>query len=89
MPLTITDEELRAMNMDAREARIEFACRLYDADKLSKFDAARMAEMTRDEFNAELMKRGLPVIRYTEEDFDRDLLTLKRLEESGFWEKRR
>lgn len=88
MPLTFTDDDLRAMDMDERLARIEIACRLYDADKLPKGAAARLVGMSRDEFNAELVKRGLPVIRYTEEDFEREMETLRRLEQSGFWEKR-
>ena len=66
MPLTLTDEDLRAMHMDEHDARAEIACRLFDAGKLGKSRAARLAGLSRDEFDAQLVARGLPVIRIDE-----------------------
>jgi predicted HTH domain antitoxin len=88
MTLTIPDEALEDSGMSERDLLVEIACRLFDAGKLSKWRASRMVGMTRDEFNAELGDRGLAVIHYTAEDLDRELETIRRLEESGFWKKR-
>jgi predicted HTH domain antitoxin len=63
MPLTISDEVLRDMNMGEREARIEIACRLYDGGRLSKFGASQLAGLSRAEFEGELTKRGMPWVR--------------------------
>lgn len=87
MTLTIPDEALEESGMSERDLLVELACRLYDAGKLSKRHARRMVEMTRDEFNAELLNRGLPVIHYTAEDLEREMETLKHLDETGFWKK--
>lgn len=62
MPLTIPDDTLNDLKMDEREARIEIACRLFDADKLSKPAACRLTGLSRVEFEGELSKRGLPWI---------------------------
>lgn len=80
MSLTISDEVLQAMKMDDCEARIEIACRLYDAQKLGKAQAGRMAGLRRDEFEAELIKRDLPVIRYTEEHLRQDVAALEMMQ---------
>jgi predicted HTH domain antitoxin len=80
MSLTISDEVLKAMKMDDREARIEIACRLFDAEKLGKAQAGRMAGLSRDEFEAELIKRDLPVIRYTEEHWRQDVAALEKMD---------
>jgi predicted HTH domain antitoxin len=44
-PLTIPDEVLRELHLDEREARIEFACRLFDAGKLPLIPAARLVQL--------------------------------------------
>ena len=52
------DEQLKEANLTEQEARVELACRLYDADRLPKPVAARMAGLSRVDFEAELVKRG-------------------------------
>ena len=61
------------------EVAVEAACRLYDAQQLTKTQASRMCGLTRDEFNAALMARGLPVIRYTEEMWQEDLRAVEHM----------
>ena len=56
-----------------REVAVEAACRLYDAQQLTKTEACRMCGLTRVEFDAALMARGLPVMRYTREMLEQDL----------------
>jgi predicted HTH domain antitoxin len=80
MPLTIPDDVLKELKMNEREARIELACRLFDADKLSKPAASRLAELSRVDFEEELIKRGLPIIHYTEEMWKQDLEALKKMD---------
>jgi predicted HTH domain antitoxin len=79
MPLTISDETLRAAGLNEREALIEFACRLFDAGKLSLPAASKMAGLGRVEFESELFARDIPAYRVTLEDYLQDMAALKRL----------
>ena len=76
MPLTISDDVLASAGLTEREALIEFACRLFDADKLPSPTAARLAGLTRTDFESELIARGLPTVRYTEEMWEQDKKSL-------------
>jgi predicted HTH domain antitoxin len=82
MPLTLSlsDDLLKQAGMSADEARIEIACRLFDAGKLSSRQAALLAELSRTEFESELLKRHIPLYRLTMEDLQTDLETLKYLD---------
>ena len=79
MALTITDEQLRAMGMSAREAKTEIACRLFDAGKLGFHAAMRLAGADRVEFEQSLRSRGIAIHRPTIEDLREDLATLGRM----------
>ena len=67
MPLLIPDEILQAAKMTEQEARVEIACRLYDADVLPMWPAAQLAGLSRGEFEEQLLKRGLPLYHVDEE----------------------
>jgi predicted HTH domain antitoxin len=82
MPLVISDEALQAAGMTEQEAKVEIACRLFDAGKLTLGHASRMAGLSELEFEAELTQRGIPRYRYTEEMLEQDVATLKKL---GRW----
>jgi len=82
MPLVIPDDILRAANMNEQQAKIEIACRLFDAGKLTLGHAARMAELSDEAFENELHVRGIPRYRYTDDMLAEDVQTLKRL---GRW----
>jgi predicted HTH domain antitoxin len=82
MPLTISDDVLNDLNMDEREARVEIACRLFDAGKLGKSRAARLAGLTRPDFEDELRARKLPVIHVDEGYWKQELESLQE------WERR-
>lgn len=79
MPLVIPDDALRAAGMDERQARVEIACRWFDAGNLAIGHAARLAGMSEMEFEAELEVRCIPRYRYTEEMLERDVEVLKKL----------
>ncbi len=59
--------------------QIENACQLYAAGKLSRGPAARMAGLTRSEFDHELYLRKIP--SYTVEMLEEDMATLLHLRE--------
>jgi predicted HTH domain antitoxin len=80
MPLTLSDEMLEKAGMSADEARVEIACRLFDAGKMDLWPAAQMAELSRVEFEAELMKRKIPIYRLTLDDL---VAEQKALDEMG------
>jgi predicted HTH domain antitoxin len=80
MVLHIPDEVLRKAGLtDEREALVEFACRLFQAGKLGLWPAARLAGMTRAQFEEALGQRNIPVYAPTVEDFRKDVETLRRL----------
>jgi predicted HTH domain antitoxin len=83
MPLTIGDEALRAMRMNEQEARVEIACRLFDAGVMSFGHAAALAELTEAQMLDEIERRGIPRYRYTAEHLRQDLEGIRRLEEEG------
>jgi predicted HTH domain antitoxin len=79
MALTIPDEILESAGLSEAEARVEIACRLFDAEMLSLWPAAKWAGLSRVEFEGELMRRRIPLHRPTPEDLDSDLEAFRRL----------
>lgn len=71
MPLVIPDEALKAASLTEQEARLGFACHLFETGKLCLWPAAQLAGLTRDEFWAELLKRGIPAFTITDGDSPR------------------
>ena len=88
MALTLSDEQLQRLGMSDREALIEIACRLFDADKLSLPGASKFAGLSRIELEEELLKRKIPAYRYTDEMIASDLRTLELLKREGKLAKR-
>lgn len=80
MTLTIPDEILAKAGLTERDALIEFACRLFDAGKLSLPAATRLTGLSRTSFEQELLDRNIPIYRITLEEFQRDIAALEALE---------
>lgn len=76
MTLQIPDDILKAANLDERGFLIELACRLFDTDRLTLAEAARLAGMTRTDFEDALRDRVIPVYRYDEAEFSSELAIL-------------
>jgi len=76
MPLIIPDETLEAMKLTEREARIEIAVRLYDADVLNAPQAVRLSGLDRISFAGACGERNVDYYRYTEDSLEQDLKTL-------------
>lgn len=62
MSLTIPEETLDGLRHAARDALTDMACRLYDAQRISKPEALKLTGLSRVEFEGELSRRGLPWI---------------------------
>ena len=77
--ITVPDEVLRQAGLSEREALVEFACRLFDAKKLTLWSAAQLSGLDRNGIEDALLERGIPVYRPTVEDLAQDLATLDRL----------
>ncbi len=80
MPLIISDEWLERMGLTEREARIEFACRLFDADRISLPTASKLAGLSRVELEEELFNRKIPAYRPTVEDLEQDMKAFEKLD---------
>lgn len=80
MTITIPDAILKQAGLTERDALIEFACRLYDADRLDLNAAARLAGLGRPALEQELLARGIALHRPTLKDVEQDAATLRRLE---------
>jgi len=81
MTLTLPDDIINKTGLSQRDALIEFACHLYDAQKLDAPAASRLAGLSRGEFEDELLKRGLPLVRVTQEYWQQELQTLNQIHE--------
>ncbi len=76
---------LRSVGLDrerlGERARRDLALRLYAERILSLGKAARVAGMCLADFMSLLVINGIPVVEYSEEDYERDLTAIKRFME--------
>ena len=79
MPLVISDAELQAMQLDEPNARVEIACRLFDAERMSLPAAAKFAQVSRAAMEGELRLRGIAIYRPTVEDLHEDIEVLRNI----------
>jgi len=77
--LEMGDEFLKEAGMNEREARIEIACRLFDAGKLTLPLSARFAGLDRGEMEDELLDRKIPLYRPTLNDYEEDVAVFRKL----------
>jgi predicted HTH domain antitoxin len=89
MPVVISDEVLKEARLTQAEALIEIACRLFDAGKLDSPAAARLAGLSRTEFEAQLIARDLPLVRYSDDMWEQEAAGLRYLESRGAEDNRR
>ena len=82
MPLIIPDETLRALRMTEEVARVEIACRLFDAGQIAFGHAAKFARLDEAAFGEEIERRGIPRYRYTAAMLEEDLETIRRMKEA-------
>lgn len=80
MNVTIPDDIASQAGITAHEVMIELACRLFDGERLALWPAARLAGLSRVEFESELRKRGIAVYRPTPEDIEIDAETIRAMD---------
>lgn len=76
MTLTLPDDPALAEIAES-DIRLDLACALYAAGRISRGVAARMAGLERHAFDEELCQRRIP--SYTEEMLEEDMATLNKL----------
>ena len=79
MPVTVPDQLLSEAGLSEAEAKLEIACRLYDAGKLTMPQATRWAEISRSEFESALLERHLPLVRIDDTYWQQEVEGLERL----------
>ncbi len=78
MDLVISDDLLLSTRMSAQELTQEIAVMLFEKDKLTLGQAARLAQMSRLRFQHLLASRGIP-IHYDVAQLEHDWATLQQL----------
>ncbi|MBI4581540.1 MAG: UPF0175 family protein [Planctomycetes bacterium] len=80
MPVvSIPDDILKEAGSSEHEAVVEFACRLFDAGKLTLWSAARFAGLDRNGMEDALLARKIAIYRPQASDLAEDLATLEHL----------
>jgi predicted HTH domain antitoxin len=79
MPVVISDETLRAAGLTEVDAPIEIACQMFDAGRLALWPAAKLAGMSRVEFEQALRERQISVYRMQVSNLVDDIAALDRL----------
>ena len=77
--LSFPDDVLQEAGLSERDALVEFACRLYDAGKLSLWSAAKLTGLDRPAIEDALLERGIPIHRPERDDLLEDLASLDSL----------
>ncbi len=83
MTIRIPDQILKDAGLSERDATIEFAYHLFDRQLISLSHAARLAGLSRVEFENECLQRGIPVYRYDVDDFAADLEAIEHLRKTS------
>jgi predicted HTH domain antitoxin len=78
MALVVPDEILHATGMTEQEVAQALAVALFEKEKLTLGQAARLAGVTQFEFQHLLAAQGIP-IHYDVAEFEQDLATLRSL----------
>lgn len=81
MGVNIPEDVLRAARMSEAELRQELAVMLFDKERLTLAQAARLAEMSQATFQHLLASRGIGP-HYGVAEFEEDLATLRELDGS-------
>jgi predicted HTH domain antitoxin len=83
MTLKIPDDLLKADKLDERGILLELACGLFDAQRLSLGQAARLAGLNRTQFEDELHDRKIPIYHYSDDEFQQDMRALTKMSQQG------
>ena len=76
MVITISDDVLRAAKLDEQGLKFELAAALFERERLTMAQAARLAELSYLEFQRLLAERRI-AIHYGADELEEDLSTLR------------
>ena len=76
MTITFSEDVLQTTHMSPKELSVEMAVHLFEIEKLTFWQAARMAGMNHWDFQQLLGSRQIP-LHYGVEEFEKDVQTLK------------
>ena len=79
MTLKIPDDLLQAAKLDEQGLLVELACHLFDSQRLSLGQAARLAAVSRTELEDQLHDRGIAAFLYGEEELRQDIEALEKM----------
>lgn len=77
--MIIRVEILKQTGLSDRDALVEIACRLHDAEISSKPSASRLCGLSRAEFETELVARNLPLVTLGDDMLQEDPEALEKL----------
>lgn len=83
MTLQIPEDIRKAAGLDEQGMLLELACRLFDVNRLSLVQAARLAGLDRGQFEDALHERSIAIYRYDETDIQDDLNVIDRKNAGG------
>ncbi len=78
MSITISDDILASSGLTEEELRHELALALFQTERLTLGQAAKLANQTQLEFQKALASRRIP-IHYGPQELDEDLQTIRRI----------
>jgi predicted HTH domain antitoxin len=78
MPVSISDEILESAHLTESELKIELALALFQTERLTLGQAARLAELGQLDFQRLLANRRIP-IHYGIEELESDLNTIRQV----------
>ena len=78
MSITIADDILASSGLTEEELRRELAIALFQAERLTIGQAAKLAQQTQLEFQKVLASRRIP-IHYGPKELDEDMRTVRRV----------
>ena len=79
MPFTVSDNLLAEAGPTAEQARVDTACLLFDAGRLTLPAAVKWAGSTRSEFEEELLSRSIPIFRPQADELEDELALLGKV----------
>jgi predicted HTH domain antitoxin len=79
MHLTIPDSLLEQAGWTEHDARLEIACRLFQTRRLSLWQTAQWAGLSRVEMESELLRRGIALYEVTKDQVDAEQAAMDRL----------
>jgi predicted HTH domain antitoxin len=83
MTLKIPDEILKAAHLDEKDVLVELASHLFDTNRLTLIQAARLADLDRTQFEDELHRRRIAIYRFDEQAFRQDLQAIEKMNGRG------